>query len=164
MKRIFGKKNLTLFVIICGILAGSVVIMCQYLYYGNGKSVNLSEVEVLTQEEYDYFLDALDACATVGDYVYIEGWGLIKDKPIERFDTKLVLYADGLENAKVYNLKMQTRVDVTEMMDNGNNYDTSGFAINIDADLIRGTKFNMALLVEINNKQYLLPMEEVLDV
>lgn len=162
MKPNLLTKKLSIFVIICGLLAGCIVIIGQYFYYGTYKVMDISDAKVLEEDEYKYFLESLDTEATVGDYYQIKGWGVIINKPVAQYNTKLVLYVKDFTNAKVFNTKMQTRSDVTQMMNDNNNYDASGFAVNIDSERIQGDNYNMALLIEIDEKLYLLPMEEML--
>lgn len=121
------------------------VLIFQHNYYSKPAKTDLSQVQI-ADNTYEFSIDTISSTSTQGDYILIEGWAAHTGKDLEHFNTQLVLYQDSLEDALVFKLAMQTKTDVTTYLDDGYNYDSSGFSANIKSNLIGDDIYKIALL------------------
>lgn len=139
------KRDLTIFTLIIGTVFLLATIIGEYIYYSKPKRMDLSEVE-LADDNYTYSIDEISDSKTLGEYIYVKGWAIHKGVNFDHFNTQLVLYQNDLKDTLVFELSMQTRTDVTTAFNDGYNYDSSGFSVNIDSSMVGDNEYNIAIL------------------
>ncbi|MCC8041969.1 MAG: hypothetical protein LIO69_00325 [Oscillospiraceae bacterium] len=129
-------ERISIGLIVFGAVFTLFVLAFQYFYYGYPRKMDLSDVQIADTESYRYFIDSISDSNTQGEYTYVRGWVLHEGEDLIHFNTELVLYSDDLSEAFVFRTKMQSRTDVTTHFDDGYDYDSSGFVVNIKNSLL----------------------------
>ena len=94
----------------------------------------------------------------------MDGWCAIAGKPTDVAAIRVLL--KDTSSQKVYKLPttMTTRTEATSILDDGNNYDNSGFSVHIMAHKIKrnGEKYQILLLYDIDGEEVIINTNQYL--
>ena len=94
------------------------------------------------------------------DYDKVSGWILARGHEIVEFDTQIILYEDGSDEGLLWLTQMENRTDVTEMMNDGTNYDESGFQTMIPSKYVEGKDYKIAIAFYVDQERYILKTDQ----
>lgn len=94
------------------------------------------------------------------DYAKVRGWILARGHEIVEFDTQIILYEDGSDEGLLWLTQMENRTDVTEMMNDGINYDESGFQTMIPSKYVEGKEYKIAIAFYVDQERYILKTDQ----
>ena len=94
------------------------------------------------------------------DYDKVRGWILARGHEILEVDTQIILYEDGSDKGLLWLTQMENRTDVTEAMNDGINYDESGFQAMIPSRYVEGKEYKIAIAFYVDQKRYILKTDQ----
>ena len=147
------RKFLSIAVIICGAAVAIICTVYQNHFYRVSHQVVLSGYNDGENLETQY---EISVAKENKDYDMVRGWIVAKGHEISEYDTQIILYEDGSDKGMLWLAKMESRSDVTEMMNDGTNYDASGFQAMIPSKYAEGKKYKIAIAFYIDQKQYIV--------
>lgn len=153
-----NRFAVSVFVVVCSILAVVLFSAAQYFTNSRPKRVDLTSATILDANQYQYCFDRLEPD---GDYFRIRGWCVITGSPLRTFHNRMVLYSEGLDEAWSFPLALVSRPDVTAFFDDGNNYNNSGFEATI-GDFLPEGQYHLAVLVDNGEEKTILKTEETI--
>ena len=151
------KKYLSMAIIAGGV---AIVIICtiyQNRFYRVPHHISLSgynDAENI-ETKYDISIEKENQ-----DYAKVRGWILARGHEIVEFDTQIILYEDGSDKGLLWLTQMENRTDVTEMMNDGINYDESGFQTMIPSKYVEGKKYKIAIAFYVEQERYILKTDQ----
>lgn len=132
------------------------------------KEVDMQGKEVLTSDQgVQYYLDhaSWEKKIRNEEEVVIDGWCVIPGKTTSPIEIHVLLKDSATQN--VYQLPTTTvmRGDVTSHIDDGQNYDNSGFSVHIITNnlQIADHSYEILLLYKIGKEEYVISLNENLD-
>lgn len=134
------KKYLSMAIIACGVVIVIICTVYQNRFYCVPHQVYLSGYNDASSIEtkYDISIEKENQ-----DYAKVRGWILARGHEIVEFDTQIILYEDGSDKGLLWLTQMENRTDVTEMMNDGINYDESGFQTMIPSKYVEGKNIRL---------------------
>ena len=134
------KKYLSMAIIACGVVIVIICTVYQNRFYCVPHQVYLSGYNDASSIEtkYDISIEKENQ-----DYAKVRGWILARGHEIVEFDTQIILYEDGSDEGLLWLTQMENRTDVTEMMNDGINYDESGFQTMIPSKYVEGKNIRL---------------------
>ncbi len=151
------KKYLSMAIIASGV---AIVIICtiyQNRFYRVPHHISLSgynDAENI-ETKYDISIEKENQ-----DYDKVRGWILARGHEIAEFDTQIILYEDGSDKGLLWLTQMENRTDVTEAMNDGINYDESGFQAMIPSRYVEGKEYKLAIAFYVDQERYILKTDQ----
>lgn len=151
------KKYLSMAIIACGV---AIVIICtiyQNRFYRVPHYISLSgynDAENI-ETKYDISIEKENQ-----DYDKVSGWIFARGHEILEFDTQIILYEDGSDKGLLWLTQMENRTDVTEAMNDGINYDESGFQAMIPSRYVEGKEYKIAIAFYVDQERYILKTDQ----
>ncbi len=90
------------------------------------------------------------------DYNNVSGWIVAPGHEIAFYDTQIILYEEGSVEGLRWSAKMENRSDVTEALNDGMNYDASGFVSLIPSAYTEGKNYKVAIAFYVDQTQYVV--------
>ena len=134
------RRFLSMAIIACGVVIVIICTVYQNRFYCVPHQVYLSGYNDASSIEtkYDISIEKENQ-----DYAKVRGWILARGHEIVEFDTQIILYEDGSDEGLLWLTQMENRTDVTEMMNDGINYDESGFQTMIPSKYVEGKNIRL---------------------
>ena len=134
------RRFLSMAIIACGVVIVIICTVYQNRFYCVPHQVYLSGYNDASSIEtkYDISIEKENQ-----DYAKVRGWILARGHEIVEFDTQIILYEDGSDKGLLWLTQMENRTDVTEMMNDGINYDESGFQTMIPSKYVEGKNIRL---------------------
>lgn len=155
MKYLHTKKFIIKFMVIAMII---VILLCKFLSWNEMKikKINISGIQELTEEDgaICYFDESNEI---EGERLDIRGWFLIKGYQSTTVNLHILLKNNTTNDCYELPTAILTRTDVTENLNDGIDYDNSGFytnAYNKKFDF-ENSSYEIAILYETENNKYL---------
>lgn len=142
-------KLAKIFTAIC-VTFTAVVCICQYVWYAKPHEISLSNYGEAQNVAYKIETLKEKNC----NYDTFKGWIVSKGNAPVQYNTRLVLYTDGSDRAYAFPLKYSPRTDVTDEIDDGNDYESSGFEGMI-SHKYSGKGYKIGILFDVGRKAYL---------
>ena len=151
------RRFLSMAIIACGVVIVIICTVYQNRFYCVPHQVYLSGYNDASSIEtkYDISIEKENQ-----DYAKVRGWILARGHEIVEFDTQIILYEDGSDEGLLWLTQMENRTDVTEMMNDGINYDESGFQTMIPSKYVEGKKYKIAIAFYVNQERYILKTDQ----
>ena len=134
------RRFLSMAIIACGVVIVIICTVYQNRFYCVPHQVYLSGYNDASSIEtkYDISIEKENQ-----DYAKVRGWILARGHEIVEFDTQIILYEDGSDKGLLWLTQIENRTDVTEMMNDGINYDESGFQTMIPSKYVEGKNIRL---------------------
>ncbi len=148
------RKILLVMVIAGGVIIAMVCTLYQNFFYRMPHHIQLSEYAEINEIKCEYDIDSITK--ENQDYDMISGWIIAKGQKIYKYDTKIILYTEDSDEGLMWLTKMVSRHDVTESINDGEDYDSCGFQALIPQKYIEGKEYKIAIAFYVDQEQYIV--------
>ena len=162
------KKFVVTFFVVANIF---VIFLCFFLSWNEMriKKLDVSDIPEEVLENSVTFNIEEAKCETGkydGNLLKIEGWSIIIGKTTNPITMHILLKNAETEMILKLPTSILTRTDVTEAINDGINYDNSGFKVelNYKKSNIKEAKYEILLLYQVGEEQYIIPLNKKIKV
>lgn len=156
-RNISPQKNCLLF-LICFILISSSLTLLFFL-----KNAAVKEIALDLKPQADGAIYQIEQNKVTGNRCIISGWIIEDETNLGYFNTQLLIKVD--ERYYEINTKFVKRTDVTQSINDGYNYDNSGFYCDFDMDKLPNSDlYQICFLYQSNEKCMLIETDEMVKI
>ncbi len=140
-----SRKSLSIIIIVSALIV--TIFFCMFIYnrYHNGYLIRLSEYELLSDDMAVYHINSFTEKNI--KYDYMEAWAFKSGEEMTDFQTRLVLYKDGDDNARSFITEMGELSAINDSIEDGVDYSNTLFRINIDKKYSEDEASKIAFLI-----------------
>ncbi len=153
-----GKKKILNAVLIFGITLAFAFALYQYLKYSQYGTYQIDEEKITDNSFFALDIDALEKRY---DTVKINGWIAYQGESILTWKLSILIQnEDG--SCYIVPMALQKRTDVTKAMNDGFDYDNSGFSVTINKRYIKSDHAHYYILYENNDRNMIVDIDEAI--
>lgn len=150
----FIKNKVLVMVLVIGVILVAIFVLYQYLKYSQYNQYHIDESKIADSSLFIWGIDAVDSKY---DVLKVSGWMAYRGESISTWDLSMVIQND--DNCYVVPMALQNRTDITETMNDGFNYDNSGFAVTINKRYIQSGSVHYYVLYKNNGKEMIVDID-----
>lgn len=153
-----GKWKILNAVLILGTVLTAVFTLYQYLKYSQYSTYQLEEQKITDNS---FFALDVESMEERYDVVKIHGWIAYRGESISTWKLSLLIQNDD-GSCYVVPMAVQERKDVTEAMNDGFNYNNSGFSVTVNKNYIKSDRAHYYILYENNDRDMIVDLDEAI--
>lgn len=153
-----GKRKILNAVLILGMVFTTVFTLYQYLKYSQYSTYQLEEQKITDNS---FFALDVESMEKRYDVVKINGWIAYRGESISTWKLSLLIQNDD-GSCYVVPMAVQERKDVTEAMNDGFNYNNSGFSVTVNKNYIKSDRAHYYILYENNDRDMIVDLDEAI--
>lgn len=150
----FTKNKVLAIVLAIGVVLAIFFVLYQYLKYSQYSQYQIDESKITDSSLFIWGIDAVDSKY---DVLKVSGWMAYRGESISTWDLSMVIQND--DNCYVVPMALQNRTDITEAMNDGFNYDNSGFVVTINKRYIQSGSAHYYILYKNNEKEMIVDID-----
>ncbi len=150
----FTKNKVLGVVLAIGLLLAIFFVLYQYLKYSQYSQYQIDESKIVDSSLFVWGIDAVDSKY---DVLKVNGWIAYRGESISTWEISMIIQND--DNCYVVPIALQNRTDITEAMNDGFNYDNSGFAVTINKRYIQSGSVHYYVLYKNNGKEMIVDID-----
>ena len=132
-------------VLVIGLIVIWTIVILGFAIYKNTYS-KVNEVQLIQEDRFVKDVTWIDG----GSFYSIEGWGVLSGEEISTFEIYIILWNEEKKEGIVLPTQYKERPDVTAFMNDGVNYDKSGFKAVISKKKLDDAKYNIYIKYQNN--------------
>lgn len=146
-----------------------IIVLCAFLSWNEMRIKEFVPQEVVELSVSDGVCVNLDTCTYEvkgyeADSIKISGYAIVPGRATELIDINVVLKDEQTDEYYILPTSIVLRTDVTEGINDGTNYDYSGFDVDLNESLfdLENNEYSVLVLYSVNNNTYLLNSEQMI--
>lgn len=150
----FIKNKVLVMVLVIGVILVAIFVLYQYLKYSQYNQYHIDESKIADSS---LFIWGIDKVNSKYDVLKVDGWIAYKGESISTWELSMIIQND--DKCYVVPMALQNRADITETMNDGFNYDNSGFAVTINKRYIQSGSVHYYVLYKNNGKEMIVDID-----